>query len=43
MLEKVALPVDVLGRYLRSLSGGQKQRVCIACALARASTGYHRR
>jgi peptide/nickel transport system ATP-binding protein len=34
LLEKVALPGDVLRRYPRSLSGGQKQRVCIARALA---------
>jgi peptide/nickel transport system ATP-binding protein len=34
LLEKVALPVDVLRRYPRSLSGGQKQRVCVARALA---------
>lgn len=34
LLEKVALPAEVVGRYPRSLSGGQKQRVCIARALA---------
>ena len=34
LLDKVALPEDVLRRYPRSLSGGQKQRVCIARALA---------
>ncbi|MFW7355044.1 MAG: nickel ABC transporter ATP-binding protein NikE [Brucella sp.] len=34
LLEKVALPSDVIARYPRSLSGGQKQRVCIARALA---------
>lgn len=34
LLEKVALPPEVMSRHPRSLSGGQKQRVCIARALA---------
>lgn len=33
MLEKVALPADVLGRRPAALSGGQRQRVAIARAL----------
>ncbi|MFI6325689.1 dipeptide ABC transporter ATP-binding protein [Nonomuraea sp. NPDC050556] len=34
LIERVALPSDVLGRKARELSGGQRQRVAIARALA---------
>ncbi|MBF6099423.1 ABC transporter ATP-binding protein [Nocardia cyriacigeorgica] len=34
LLDKVALPADVLSRYPNELSGGQRQRVAIARALA---------
>jgi len=34
LIDRVALPSDVLGRHPRELSGGQRQRVAIARALA---------
>ncbi|MEQ4715488.1 ATP-binding cassette domain-containing protein [Nonomuraea sp. B19D2] len=36
LLEHVALPVDLAGRYPHQLSGGQQQRVVVAAALARS-------
>lgn len=34
LLEEVALPLSIYGRYPHHLSGGMQQRVCIAMALA---------
>ncbi|MFI1094214.1 ABC transporter ATP-binding protein [Streptomyces sp. NPDC020917] len=34
LLDRVAMPADVLGRHARDFSGGQRQRIAIARALA---------